>query len=113
MVFRVDTLLEKKLKVILHIRFYNGKRFLHDGLSEQFHTFQKKEIKFQTPHQLLSNVATLTMPTCYLVSIHINCVIDNNPRTYLDAVGRAGKASQGVWVLSCDADHNRPRPAAV
>ena len=53
------------------------------------------------------------MPTCYLVSIHINRVIDNNPRTYLDAVGRAGKASQGVWVLGCDADHNRPRPAAV
>ena len=51
--------------------------------------------------------------SCYLVSIHINRVIDHNPRTYLDAVGRAGKASQRVWVLGCDADHNRPRPAAV
>lgn len=49
----------------------------------------------------------------YLVSIHIYRVINNNPRTDLDAVGRARKTSQGVWVLSCDADHNRPRPAAV
>ena len=49
----------------------------------------------------------------YLVSIHIHCVIDNNPGTNLDAIGRARKASQEVWVLGCDADHNRPRPAAV
>lgn len=51
--------------------------------------------------------------TSYLVSIHIYRIIDNNPRTDLDAVGRARKTCQGVWVLSCDTNHNRPRPAAV
>ena len=49
----------------------------------------------------------------YLVPVNIHCVIDNNPRTDLDAVSRAWKAGEGVWVLSRDADHNRASPAAI
>ena len=49
----------------------------------------------------------------YLISIDVNCIVDNYPRTDLDTISRAWKVCQDVWVLRSDADHHRPRPAAV
>ena len=49
----------------------------------------------------------------YLVPVNIHCVINNYPRADLDAVRRAWKAGKGVWVLGCNADHNRASPAAI
>ena len=49
----------------------------------------------------------------YLISIDVNCIVHNYPRTDLDTISRAWKVCQDIWVLSSDADHHRPRPAAV